>query len=244
VDATEDYDQFSQEVRLASPGGEKFDYIVGFYYHQSDLDYRSIEGFGTSLASPLLGAPAALTPNLTRDYSMTQEQDMWAVFGSGTYSLTDRTRLTVGLRYFDESKEASHVLDKRFTGGWDYSPAAGLPAGSLTYGTSAAEYDRFLADFAGTPLTAISEGIYGGLLGTFEHDIRNRKRSETDVNWTLTLQQDFGDNTMVYGTSPPAPRAAASTRASCAPTTARSSSTRRKRRSTTRWASRPRCSAA
>ena len=200
VDATEDYDQFSQEVRLASPGGEKFDYIVGFYYHQSDLDYRSIEGFGTSLASSLLGAPAALTPNLTRDYGMTQEQDMWAVFGSGTYSLTDRTRFTVGLRYFDESKEASHVLDKRFTGGWDYSPAAGLPAGSLTYGTSAAEYDRFLAEFAGTPLTAISEGIYGGLLGTFEHDIRNRKRSETDVNWTLTLQQDFGDNTMVYGT--------------------------------------------
>lgn len=200
VDATEDYDQFSQEVRLASPGGEKFDYIIGFYYHQSDLDYRSIEGFGTSLASPLLGAPAALTPNLTRDYSMVQDQDMWAVFGSGTYSFTDRTRVTVGLRYFDESKEASHVLDKRFTGGWDYSPAAGLPPGSITYDDTAADYDRFLTEFAGTPLVAISEGIYGGLLGTFEHNIQNRKRSESDVNWTLTLQQDFGDDTMVYGT--------------------------------------------
>ncbi len=176
VDATEDYDQFSQEVRLASPGGEKFDYIIGFYYHQSDLDYRSIEGFGTSLASPLLGAPAALTPNLTRDYSMVQDQDMWAVFGSGTYSFTDRTRVTVGLRYFDESKEASHVLDKRFTGGWDYSPAAGLPPGSITYDDTAADYDRFLTEFAGTPLVAISEGIYGGLLGTFEHNIQNRKR--------------------------------------------------------------------
>jgi iron complex outermembrane receptor protein len=54
VDASEDYDQFSQEIRLASPGGEKFDYIVGFYYHESELDFRSIEGFGTSLASPLL----------------------------------------------------------------------------------------------------------------------------------------------------------------------------------------------
>ena len=125
---------------------------------------------------------------------------MWAVFGSGTYSFTDRTRLTVGLRYFDESKEASHVLDKRFTGGWDYSPAAGLPPGSITFDDTAADYDRFLTQFAGTPLVDISEGIYAGLLGTFEHNIQNRKRSETDVNWTVTLQQDFGEDTMVYGT--------------------------------------------
>jgi len=200
VDATEDYDQFSQEIRLASPTGRKFEYIAGLYYHQSDLDYRSIEGFGTSLASPLLGAPAALTPNLTRDYAMTQDQDMWAVFGSGTYSFTDRTRLTLGLRYFDESKTASHVLDKTFTGGWDYSPAVGAPAGTVTYGDTAAEYDRFLAEFAGTPLTAISEGIYGGLLGTFEHDIVDRKRDEQDINWIVTLEQDLGDNTMVFGT--------------------------------------------
>lgn len=200
VDATEDYDQFSQEIRLTSPGGEKFDYIVGFYYHESDLEYRSIEGFGTSLASSLLGAPAALTPNLTRDYAMSQDQDMWAVFGSGTYSFTDTTRLTVGARYFDESKKASHTLDKSFTGGWDYSPAAGLPAGTLTYGDTAAEYDRFLGDFAGTPLVAISEGIYGGLLGTFEHNIQGRTRNETDVNWTVTLEQDFGQDAMVFAT--------------------------------------------
>ncbi|WOJ91905.1 TonB-dependent receptor [Congregibacter variabilis] len=200
VDATEDYEQMSQEIRFTSPGGERFDYIVGMYYQESELDYRSVEGFGTSLASPLLGAPAALTPNLTRDYSMQQDQEMWAVFGSGTYSFTDTTRLTAGLRYFDESKTASHVLDKNFTGGWDYSAAAGLAPGSITYGDTAAEYDRFLGDFAGTALTAISEGIYGGLLGTFEHDIQDRKRDEQDINWILTLEQDLGDNTMVFGT--------------------------------------------
>lgn len=200
VDATEDYDQFSQEIRLTSPGGEKLDYILGMYYQESDLQYRSIEGFGTSLASPLLGAPAILTPNLTRDYSMSQDQEMWAVFASGTYSFTDTTRLTAGIRYFDESKTASHVLDKNFTGGWDYSAGVGAPPGTVVYGDTAAEYDRFLSDFAGTPLTAISEGIYGGLLGTFEHDIQNRTRDEQDINWILTLEQDLNDNTMVFGT--------------------------------------------
>lgn len=198
VDATEDYDQFSQEIRLTSPGGETFDYIVGLYYHESELDYRSIEGFGSSLAAPLLGAPAALTPNLTRDYRMHQDQDMWAVFGSGTWSFTDRARVTVGLRYFEETKEADHVLDKSFTGGWDYSVAAGLPNGSLVYGDTAAEYDRFLNDFAGTPLTAISEGIYGGLLGTSEHDIRGRERDEDDITGNITLEYDLGDSAMVF----------------------------------------------
>jgi len=201
VDAREDYQQFSQELRLSSPGGQKFDYIVGFYYHQSDLDFRSVEGFGTSLAAPLLGTAPAITPNLTRDYSMQQDQEMWAVFGSGTYSLTDRLRLTVGLRYFDETKEASHRLDKNFTGGWDFSPALGAPAGTASYGSSAAAYDQFLLDFAGSGLDVLSETIYGALLGTFEHDIRDRKRGEKDANWEVTLQYDLGDNTMVYGTT-------------------------------------------
>lgn len=200
VDATEDYEQFTQEIRLTSPGGEKLDYILGFYYHETELDYRSIEGFGTSLASSLLGAPAALTPNLSRDYSMRQDQDMWAVFASGTYSFDDATRAIVGLRYFDETKTASHRLDKRFTGGWDYSAAAARPPGSITYGDSAADYDRFLNDFAGTPLVAISEGIYGGLLGTFEHDIQNRERNEASVDWALTLERDLGVDTMLFGT--------------------------------------------
>ena len=200
VDAREDYDQFSQEIRLTSPGGETIDYILGMYYHESDLEFRSIEGFGTSLASSLLGAPAALTPNLTRDYTMNQDQDMWAVFGQLTYSFTDATRVNVGLRYFEESKEVDHVLDKRFSAGWDYSAAAGLPAGSVTYGDSAQEYDRFLADFSGTPLVAISEGIYAGLLGTFEHDIRDRERDEQDWTGSVTLEHDFNEDTMLFAT--------------------------------------------
>ncbi|MDC0517017.1 TonB-dependent receptor [Porticoccaceae bacterium] len=201
VDATEDYDQFSQEIRFSSPGGEKLDYILGMYYHSSDLDYRSIEGFGTTMAASILGAPTMFTPNLTRDYTMTQEQDMWAVFGQGTYSFTDTTRVTFGLRYFEEEKKADHVLGKKFTGGWDYSAAAGLPAGSVTYGDTADEYDRFLGDFAGTPMVAISEGIYANLLGTYEHDIRGRERNEEDWSWMLTLERDIGEDTMLFATA-------------------------------------------
>ncbi|WP_116365724.1 TonB-dependent receptor [Parahaliea mediterranea] len=207
ADAREDYDQFSQEIRLTSPGGEKLDYIVGLYYHQSDLTYNARDAFGTSMAYQMVGAPSPLlVPNLSREYTLDQEQDMWAVFGSTTYSFTDATRLTLGLRYFEEQKTADHRLDKYFTGGWDYSALAGLPAGSLAYGDSAADYDDFLAGFGAVDLGGVSAGqvtelIYGQLLGTSEHDIRGRDRKEQDWNWQITLEHDITEDVMVFATA-------------------------------------------
>jgi outer membrane receptor protein involved in Fe transport len=38
VPLDEEYDQFSQELRLTSPGGETLDYIAGLFYQTSELD--------------------------------------------------------------------------------------------------------------------------------------------------------------------------------------------------------------
>ncbi len=206
VDATEAYDQFSQEIRLTSPGGEKLDYILGVYYQQSDLEYRSGESFGAAMAFGQIGVPTPLlVPNLTRDYGMNQDEDMWAIFGSTTWSFTDITRLTVGLRYFEENKKVDHFLDKRFTAGWDYSALLGAPAGTVAFGDTAADYDAFLAgfgtvDLGGVTAGFLTEAVYAGLLGTFEHDIRARKRSEKDFTWSLTLEQDLNDSMLGYAT--------------------------------------------
>ncbi len=212
VNATEDYEQFSQEIRLASPTGGAIEYIVGGYYHDSDLEFRSIESFGSALAFGQVGVPTPLlVPNLSRDYTFEQDQEQWALFGSLTWNATDTTRLNVGLRYFDEKKTASHILDKNFTGGWDYSALAALPAGSIAFGDTAADYDAFLASGFGNteidPVNApgvtpafLTEAVYGGLLGTFEHNIIDRKRSENDINWTVTVEHDFDYDVMAYAT--------------------------------------------
>ncbi|MEJ2532648.1 MAG: TonB-dependent receptor [Halioglobus sp.] len=207
ADAREDYDQWSQEIRLTSPVGGKLDYIVGLYYQQSDLTFESDESFGTALAYEQLGVPTPLlSPNLARIYAMDQEQDMWAIFGSATYSLTDRTRLTLGLRYFEENKTADHVLDKRFTGGWDFSALAGQPDGTIAYGDTPADYDAFLDGFGGVDLGGVTAGfltetVYQALLGTTEHAIRNRDRDEQDVNWQLTVEHDLNDAVMLFATA-------------------------------------------
>ena len=201
ADASEDYDQFSQEVRLTSPGGETFDYILGVYYHESDLEFRSIEGFGSNLLAGPAGVPGVLAPNVSRDYTFSQDQDMWAVFGSVTWNFADRTRATLGLRYTDETKEVDHVLEKFFTGGWDYSSLAGLPAGSLAFGATPEEYDRFLVTPGLEAAAFITEEvIFVDNLGTWEHNIRDRKREEDFVTWSLTLEQDVGDEAMAFAT--------------------------------------------
>ncbi len=197
VDATEDYDQFSQEIRLASPGGESIDYIVGAYYHQTDLLYRSIEGFGTQLLAPA-GLPAALFPNVSRDYNFDQEQRQWAIFGSATFTLTDTLRTTIGLRYSEENKEVTRNLDKLFTGGWDYSPLAGLPAGTLAFGNTAADYDAFIANPALAQAAGVVEAaIFAGALGTYEHTLA-AERDEEFVSWSANLEYDATDNIMVF----------------------------------------------
>ncbi len=193
VDAEEDYEQFSQEIRIASPTGGTFEYIGGLYYHQADLYYRSREAFGTAA----FGAP-----NVTRDYDFDQDQELWAVFGSLTWNFTDRMRGTLGLRYSDEEKEVDRKLDKQFTGGWDFGPAIGQPPGIFVYGSSSEEYDRFEQELPPVA-AAVDAGVWNdtGFLGTYEHQFNGRQRDESFVDWYVNLEFDLGDDTLMYATA-------------------------------------------
>lgn len=191
VDAIEDYEQWSQEVRLTSPTGGTFEYIAGLYYQNADLFYKSSESFGVNALAPL--------PNVSRTYDFDQSQETMAVFGSLTWNLSDRLRTTFGLRYTDETKEVDRVLDKSFTGGWDVSSAVGAPAGTFAYGDTAAEYDRFEAELA--PVAAIYDQVLWedtGLLGTYEHEFQDRDRSEQFVDYYLNVEYDLNIDTLLY----------------------------------------------
>ncbi|WP_338467849.1 TonB-dependent receptor [Novosphingobium sp. ZN18A2] len=209
ADAREHYRQFSQEIRLTSAKNVPVEYIVGGYYHNAKIDFNSTEAFGTALAYSGLGLPTPLLlPNLSRDYRFIQNQEMFSVFGQATWNVTPSTRLIGGLRWFKDNKAASHVLNKFFTGGWDYSALASLPTGTLAFGNTPEEYDRFLAStFGSTPLGpglpspgGLTELVYSALLGTYEHNIQGRRRSEKKVNWTITAQHDFTPDVMAYAT--------------------------------------------
>ncbi len=92
----DDYENLTQEFRLV---GEAFDsnleYVVGAFYMDEDIKdtYQDVDlgSLGIRLAS---GAEA--------------KNEVWAVFGEGTYSLTEKLDLTLGLRYTEEDRSMTN----------------------------------------------------------------------------------------------------------------------------------------
>ena len=88
---TDEYDQFSQELRIASPLGGKFEYIAGIYYQSSNLDV-----FNRFTVAPFSGMGIV-------DHH--QDEESIAAFGAITWNMTDSLSATLGLRWTDVKKE-------------------------------------------------------------------------------------------------------------------------------------------
>lgn len=97
---TSDSEQFSQEIRLASDGWDRFDWMIGAYYFHDDAM--------TSIFIPIPGFGFDILHNAD------MKTDAFAFFGQVTYRATDRLSFTVGLRYSNEDKEASQFSDFGF----------------------------------------------------------------------------------------------------------------------------------
>lgn len=99
----EEYDQFSQELRLTSPGGETIDYVVGLFYFKSDWDSSEAQFFNTPNFPPVGPTGQIFNGSFTNNY--TQETETWSFFGQATYNISESFRASLGLRYTDEEKD-------------------------------------------------------------------------------------------------------------------------------------------
>src|SRR5690606_17837404 len=75
----EDFEQFSQEIRLLSPTGRRFEYIVGAYYDTSDYELRYFREFDF----PELGMGGRSHSDFSQDASS------YSVFGQGTFNINE-----------------------------------------------------------------------------------------------------------------------------------------------------------
>ncbi|MGB5721404.1 MAG: TonB-dependent receptor [Woeseiaceae bacterium] len=87
-----DTDQFTQEFRLSSQTDGPFSWQIGAFFFRSDLVVTtdSFASFGFVDR---------------QDTKVQQENTTWALFGQGSYDLTDRLTLTAGVRYTDDEKD-------------------------------------------------------------------------------------------------------------------------------------------
>lgn len=111
-----DQEQFSQEIRLASRGGDTIDYLLGaYYFHQNSESLQTIK-FGAD-AGPTLAnftgidpidrlvfypQVSALFDGFTDFQAASPKTDSLAGFGQVTWNIDERFALTGGLRYTAE----------------------------------------------------------------------------------------------------------------------------------------------
>ncbi len=170
----EDFKQFSQEFRIASPTDGKFDYIAGLYYQSSEMDVYDNLHFGSTLGV----TPLAPTVGGVSSKTFEQDSDVWSAFAQFNWHITDDLSLTVGARYSDEDKEGTRVLVN------DGTATSGIPGNAL---------------FPGSPAFGPQAGFDFMLsrLGIFAHSA-NDDRNEKQFDPLANLQYNISDDIMVY----------------------------------------------
>ena len=166
----EDYEQYSQEIRLVSPGGETLDWIAGAYYQQSELNIsQRVDAIDFALSGPLSvgGALYGEEPGVPSTFD--QDSDSWAIFGQGTWNATQTLRFSLGVRYNEETKD----LDKERV-----ADDLQIRLGNNT--------------FFANPLN-------GQLIADVrQHSFTNLSRDEDKWTFSGSVQWDAGDDAMLY----------------------------------------------
>jgi len=187
-DDDQEFEQFSQEFRITSPGGEFFDYVAGIYYEESDLEFDrqvTIDTALDGLTQQSLGLPNLLplltggqysSDQISRNHYYQLDSDSWAIFGQGTFNISDTFRITLGLRYTEENKE---VVSQPCLGDLISDPGDRLTSLGICSNNS------YLI------------GIQAGNFNTYTYDY---KESRSTDKWlpAANFQWDVGDDSMLY----------------------------------------------
>ncbi|MEJ0043376.1 MAG: TonB-dependent receptor, partial [Rhizomicrobium sp.] len=163
-----DVSQYSQELRIASPTGQTFEYQGGLYALHERVLSNDRDIFFSDASEALLGsptAPSAILNGVEYDQSGRATTDSYAGFAQGTWHITDAAALTGGLRYTWEHKAGAD--DATSFGG------AALPPALAPYRTAV------LASFGG-PFVVADKKDFGS------------------VSWLVNPSYKIDDNIFAY----------------------------------------------
>lgn len=108
-------DTFTQELRLTSPGNQRFDYVLGAFYSKADTQRiftrndivcNPAPASGALVRCGDAGAPASTFPTGTANFGSVFKN--FALFGQGTFDIVERFRLIGGLRYTIDQLDVFH----------------------------------------------------------------------------------------------------------------------------------------
>ncbi len=193
----ESYDQLSQEIRFMSTGERDFNYIVGVYLQQSELEYQE-----TSIVYPL---------SIRGERQFKSDSDLWAIFTQLDYKFNDSLSASLGLRYTKEQKEGRRTMaiidpttgDALANSALITPPALaplfnalnvpGLPGPvyQQMLGTQLPYLDPLLGQPNGT-------NFVNPVFGTIDQHNLNDKRTENSFTPALTVSYQHNQDAMYY----------------------------------------------
>jgi iron complex outermembrane recepter protein len=124
-----DQNQFSQEFTLGQTGDGPFDWLIGAYYFTEDVQLDTVFAF---------------------PFAIDTSTESVALFGQGTYDVSDALSLTAGLRYTDESKDfvgANLTLPFSRTDSADFENVSYTVGADYRFNDSALGYAKYSTGF-------------------------------------------------------------------------------------------------
>jgi iron complex outermembrane recepter protein len=121
----DEYEQSTAEIRLLSPTNQRFEYIVGAWYQDSDLTTRQFSPFyplfWQAVLPPFLqGAILPVASGMDRNFA--RESEAYSVYGQLTWNISERLRAIVDVRYTDEEQEGVGASWPIFFTGGTFDP--------------------------------------------------------------------------------------------------------------------------
>jgi iron complex outermembrane recepter protein len=124
--------QLSQEVRLASSGSSRLQWLVGGFYSnlkQTYDFYNAAPGFAPLSAGGATANPAGILSQVDTPYFIKQ----YAAFGELSYALSDAWKATVGLRHYDFRVTSGEGGDQSGVFGTGNAQATATPVGGGSF---------------------------------------------------------------------------------------------------------------
>ena len=185
--------QYSQEIRLASPTGGAFDYVLGAYYFKQDLDNKSFTYYGPQ-ADVWNLTPAGALNNVDTIGNGHIDTDSYALFAQGTWHVTDRLDFTAGIRGTYEEKSAWVTRDAP-SGGAAVTGAAAAARQARIGAYDSGDLNQY--SFSPSGLLGLSYRFNEQLLGyaTLTHGEKSG-----GVNLTVGAAPRLGTDSLLVGT--------------------------------------------
>ncbi|MDP3174536.1 MAG: TonB-dependent receptor [Phenylobacterium sp.] len=191
-----EFEQVSQELRLAGEAGP-LNWLVGGFYAKENLKSRSLLLYGSDFYAYWAGQVLGGVPTVLglvpgsiyrqdggQDDTFDQDDTTWALFTNNSYAFTDALELTVGLRYTRDEKD----IDSRYT-----TTASSCDQGEAAFGT--------IAGLVGQ--AAALQAVGGMCINTLNDDfddlgLLRQSRKEEEVSGTAKLAYRWTSRIMTY----------------------------------------------